>query len=175
MYSDFNYKFEFDFGDQQNLSVSQGITDWSLKADFTNYFSPKSKLEFGAIATHHTFNPGLVAPLRSTSIFSEFQYPERKALESAVYVDHEYKVNTRFKARYGMRMSIFNNLGSANEFRYTRDEFGAPTPVDTFTYRKNQMYNTYVGFEPRAALSYNITSEDAIKASYDRTYQYLHG
>jgi hypothetical protein len=173
IYSDFNYKFDFDFGDQQNLSVSQGITDWSLKADFTNYLSPKSKLEFGVISTHHTFNPGLVEPLRSTSIFSKFQYPERKALESAVYVDHEYKFTTRFKARYGLRMSMFNNLGSANEFRYARDEFGAPTALDTFTYRKNEFYNTYVGFEPRAALSYNITSEDAIKASYDRTYQYL--
>jgi hypothetical protein len=173
IFSDFNYKFSFDFNDQQNLSVTQGITDWSLKADLANYRSPTSKLEFGIISTHHTFNPGKVEPLRSTAIFKAFQYPERKALESALYGDHEYKFNTRFKARYGLRISAFNNLGSANEFQYARDEFGAPTATDTFTYRKNELYNTYLGIEPRMALSYNINADVSLKASYDRTFQYV--
>lgn len=173
VFSDFKYQFEFDFNDQQNLRVTQGITDWSLKADLANYFSPSSKLEFGAITTLHTFNPGLVEPLRSTAIFTRFQYPERKALESAIYADHEYKFTSRFKARYGLRVSAFSNLGSANEFRYTRNEQYVPTPVDTLTFKKNSIYNTYWGFEPRIALSYNLTSNDAIKASYDRTYQYI--
>ncbi len=173
IFSDFRYQFSFDFSDQQNLRVTQGITDWSLKADLISYLSPSSRLEFGMISTHHTFNPGKIEPLRSSAIFSAFQYPERKALEHGIYADHEYKFNPRLKARYGLRASIFNNLGSANEFSYTRDEKMVPTVTDTFVYKKNSIYNTYAGLEPRIALSYNLTADIAIKASYDRTYQYV--
>ncbi len=173
IFSDFRYQFSFDISDEQNLSVTQGITDWSLKADMANYYSPKSKVEFGASIIHHTFNPGLIEPLKPTSIFKKFQYSERRAIESAAYVDHEYKVHTRLKLRYGLRLSSFNNLGSAPEYKYTRDEKGRPTPIDTITYKKNEWYNTYGGLEPRMALSYSISKEVSLKASYDRTYQYV--
>jgi hypothetical protein len=35
------------------------------------------------------------------------------------------------------------------------------------------VYNTYGGLEPRASVSYNIASTTALKASYNRTYQYI--
>lgn len=177
IYSDFNYGTEFQFAENANFGSRQGIQDWSLKADLTYYFTPKSKLYFGGQSIYHTFNPGTTSALndatREATQFNELQLPFRDALENAIYVDHDWKLNERFNMRYGLRLSTFSNIGATEEYLYGRDELGVPTPTDTFTYGAGEFYNTYMGLEPRLALSYNVAKEAAVKLSYNRTYQYI--
>ncbi len=175
IYSDFDYYFKFNISESNNLEFSQGITDISYKSDFAWFYNPNHKINFGAILTHHTFKPGEIRPLGDKSILKDpIILDNRKALEWALYAEHEYKINTRLKLRYGTRYSIFNNLGSAKEYKFDYDSIGsAPKVVDTLTFKKNSIFNTYSGFEPRVSFSYNLSKTNAIKASYSRTLQYL--
>lgn len=177
IYSDFDYGVKISFAENANFGSEIGFKDWNLKADYTYYYSPKSRFGFGGQFIHHDFQPGKFSALNDATRDlignAEIKLETKRALESALYAEHEYKLDSRFNIRYGLRMSVFNNIGKATEYAYDRDEFGKPIPTDTFTYKKNEIYNTYVGLEPRLAVSFNLSSSTAIKASYNRTYQYI--
>ncbi len=176
VYSDFNYGFEVKFAKNAEFGLDQSIKDVYLKSDWTNFISQNSKLNFGTQLIHHKFNPGLFKPLNeeSEAFFQELQLEERRAFESGWYIDHEYKFNERLNVRYGLRVSTFSNIGGT-EFAYTKDENNKPIVdlTDTSVYGQNEFYNTYAGLEPRASVSYNLSTTMAIKASYNRTFQYI--
>ncbi len=175
IYSNFDYYFKVNISDATSIDFTQGIKDRSYKSDFAWFYNPNNKFNFGGVITYHLFNPGEVRPIGDKSIITQpIILDKRKALESALYVEHEHKFNARFKVRYGVRYSIFNNLGSSKEYQFAFDSIGAaPQIVETLTYKKNKIYNTYTGLEPRGSASYNLSKNDAVKASYNRTYQYL--
>jgi len=174
VYSNFNYGVDIKFAENASFGLDQYIKDVDLKSDWTNYISQKSKLNFGAQAIYHRFNPGLFAANNDESrlIFNDVQIEKRKALESGWYVDHEYKQSSRFNFRYGIRLSTFSNI-SGSEYNYFKD--ANYKPIDTLTVKDSfsGIYNTYAGLEPRASISYNLTNSLAIKGSYNRTFQYI--
>jgi hypothetical protein len=175
IYSDFDYLFKFNISESNNIEFKQGIRDWTYKSDFAWFYNPKNKFNFGGSIIYHNFNPGEIRPVGSQSIIQEpIILDRRKALENAFYGEHEHKVNPRLKFKYGLRYSFFNNLGSSKEYLFAYDSAGSePITTDTLTYKKNAIYNTYGGFEPRVSASYNLEKNTAIKFSYDRTFQYI--
>jgi outer membrane receptor protein involved in Fe transport len=46
--------------------------------------------------------------------------------------------------------------------------------VGLATYKKGDIFNTYNGLEPRLSIKYELDENSSIKASYNRTFQYLH-
>lgn len=177
VFSDFNYGVDIRFAENADFGLDQAINDIYLKSDWTNFISTKSKLNYGAQVTYHRFNPGLFSANNdaSSEIFEDVQIEKRKALETGWYIDHEYKHSTRLNMRYGLRLSTFSNMGGT-EFNYRKDP-ETQAPIDsllaTTVFAENEIYNTYIGLEPRASISYNLTSNMAIKGSYNRTFQYI--
>ncbi|MBT8328049.1 MAG: TonB-dependent receptor [Bacteroidia bacterium] len=177
VYSDFNYGFDVKFAENANFGLDQAINDVYIKSDWTYFKNQNSKLNFGAQAIYHRFNPGLFAANNeeSEAVFSEIQLEKKKAFETGWYVDHEYKFNKRLNVRYGLRLSSFSNIGGS-EYTYSKNpETYEPiqelTTKDSFA--SGEIYNTYAGLEPRAAISYNLTTSMAVKGSYNRTFQYI--
>ena len=177
VFSDFNYGVDIRFAENADFGLDQAINDIYLKSDWTNFISTKSKLNYGTQVTYHRFNPGLFSANNdaSSEIFEDVQIEKRKALEIGWYIDHEYKHSTRLNMRYGLRLSTFSNMGGT-EFNYRKDP-ETQAPIDsllaTTVFAENEIYNTYIGLEPRASISYNLTSNMAIKGSYNRTFQYI--
>jgi hypothetical protein len=177
VYSDFNYGVDINISENASFGLDQAINDIYIKSDWTNFISQKSKLNFGGQVIYHRFNPGLFAANNEESalIFQETQIEKRKAIETGWYVDHEYKHSTRLNFRYGLRLSTFSNMGGS-EYTYTKnpetnEPISALTVKDSFA--SGEIYNTYVGLEPRASISYNLTTTMALKGSYNRTFQYV--
>ncbi|MGB0849806.1 MAG: TonB-dependent receptor [Bacteroidia bacterium] len=128
-----------------SLRYGSGIEDFSLKQDFDWYANNKHKVKFGGVITHHTFTPD--ALVLKDQIFGEDLNRETKykSIESGLYIEDELKINRRLKSLYGVRLSTFTSGDK-----------------------------TYVNPEPRAAFSYNIKSDLALKASYATMNQYIH-
>lgn len=177
VYSDFNYGFDIKFAENASFGLDQAINDIYIKSDWTHYASQKSILNYGGQVTYHRFNPGLFAANNedSRAIFEDTQLEKKKALENGFYIDHDYKYNKRLNMRYGLRLSSFSNIGGT-EYRYIKDpETNEPIPSLTVadSFSSGEIYNTYVGLEPRASVSYNLASSLALKGSYNRTFQYI--
>ncbi len=173
IYTDFDYNFSIN-ADESGFKVLSGIKDYSVKGDFTYFLSTNSQVHLGLIGIYHVYKPGQVIP--STSSFvNRLAMPDRFAVESAVYAEHEYKPLEEVTLRYGLRYTIFNNIGKGRIFLYDREEpIGENYRIlDTVEYSSGKIYNTYNGLEPRFSLSYQLNPKHSFKGSYMRTFQFV--
>ena len=169
IHSLYDYKLGTPADEPNSFEWNSDLKDISAKADFSYYASPTSTLKFGLSSTYHIFNPGIAKGIGEETLFTEFKVPENFALEHGVYFQGEEKLGDRLAIKYGLRLSVFQNIGSATVYDYNAD-FQA---VDSMVYENGEIFNTYSGLEPRLGINYTINDKNSIKASYNRTRQYI--
>ena len=182
IYSRYNYQIDFNIAKNLNFQRKNYIDDISIKQDYTWYINPKSTMKFGFWNTFHVFLPGRIEPITSESLISAAQLPKKRALSQAYYASHSYRFNNRFEIEYGLRLSIFSNIGEGREFVYENGQKNffkdgsvrQGTIIDTLFYGSGEIYNTYINPAPRLNMVYKLNSSSSIKASYNRMFQYLH-
>ena len=167
--SNFSYSLGIPEGNEQPFSWKSKITDYNLKGDFNWFANSNNSLTFGFSSIYHDFFPGTLQGLGDEPTFGTYSIPDEYALESAVYISNEQKIGQRFTLKYGLRISMFNNIGPGTVFDYDAEGM----PVDSTVYSSGDFYNTYVGFEPRIGMVFQLTETSSVKASYSRNYQYI--
>ncbi len=169
MYND--YKFDF-FGKQDNFDfrLSSGIKDWNAKADFDFFASTAHKVKFGGQYTYHTFFPSVASGNQDSTVFNPANTQKKFANEYGIYIQDDWDVNSRIKINYGLRYSIFQQVGPYTE--YATDANG--NKLDSTIYRAGQGIKTYGGLEPRFTIRYSFNDNSSIKASVTRNLQYIH-
>jgi hypothetical protein len=173
--SSYNYKLEAETEESQGFLWKSDMSDQTVKGDFTYYLNPKNTIRFGSGITWHALFPGKVEPNNPKSVINEQKLPVSNSLEHYYYFANEQKISTRFTIDYGIRFSMFHNVGSATVFTYGANRYGNnPDTKDSVDYGSGVIYNTYSGWEPRFSMKYSINENSSVKASYNRTYQYLH-
>ena len=86
-----------------------------------------------------------------------------------IYLGNEQKLGTQFILKYGVRLSIFNNVGPGTIFNYDADG----NPLDSTFYESGDFFNTYVALEPRLGIVFLLNETSSIKASYSKNVQYI--
>jgi len=167
------YYSEYDYG----LGIIDGISDidWkanleeiSGKADFTYYATPKHTMQFGAQSIRHDLRPGNITFLENDELLFDYNIDKARSIENAIYVEDELEINDQLKINIGLRGSSLHNVGP--QTHVNMDENFVTT--DTSKYDKG-IYNSYFNFEPRLALKFSLSKKHSIKASYNRTAQYI--
>lgn len=172
-YSTLDFNLGFELNEAQSLDISNGLSDLGLKQIFTRDLNKKNTLTYGFDASLKTFRPGEVIPGGDSSIFQEFIIPNTYSVDGALYISNKQKLSTRLSVDYGLRYSLFSQVGAADVVNYN----GIPdksTQTDTSTYSRGEFIKPYSGLEPRASARYTLNEVSSIKASYNRMYQYLH-
>ncbi len=170
IYSDFNYGFEFGFGNNDRFEYRSGIRDFSFKTDFSWFLNPKNQLRFGINSTLHDFNPGRFSPLNDSSFFNEYKIEHDYALESGVYIGNLQKISDRLSMEYGLRWSSFERIGPGDDYVF---DSSMENTLDTISYAAGELIQHYDGAEPRLAATFLIDENSSIKAAYTRSRQYL--
>jgi len=176
LFSNFSFiraNYDYELGTQaerpDGFEWKSNLEDHSVKADFTYYLSPGNIIKFGAATTYHHFLPGSARGTGSESLFSEFILPDNFALEHGIYAMSENKIGKNLSIKYGLRTSIFQNVGKATVYNF--DE--AYSSIDSTVYESMDFYNSFSGLEPRLGITYMLGEFTSIKASYARTRQYI--
>ncbi len=167
--SNFGYNLGIPEGNQQAFRWQSSMRDYSLKADFSWFANPNNNVSFGFSSTYHDFFPGTLEGLGSETPFGKYSIPNAYSLESAVYVSNEQKIGPLFTLKYGLRFSVFNNVGPGTIYDYDEDGM----PVDSTVYGDGTFFNTYTGIEPRLGMVFKLSETSSVKASYARNYQYI--
>ena len=94
----------------------------------------------------------------------------RKAIEWAGYISGEQRVDSRLRLYYGLRLALFSNIGPGEFYEFN----AAGELIETFNASKGNFFKTQGGMEPRLAVNYLLSGQGAVKASYNRIYQFLH-
>ncbi|SEJ68553.1 Outer membrane receptor proteins, mostly Fe transport [Dyadobacter sp. SG02] len=174
--------YDYNLGQNQNKPDAKDKFDWkskiistSIKPDFTFYITPNNQLTFGGQYIYYDTRPGK-ATFVSEGDMQDISLEPRYADESALYIGNELKFGDRISLQYGARYSYFRSLGPATEYEYADKGKGvSKDPIFPGTeYKRGDVIKSYGNLEPRAALNIGITSNASIKASYNRTSQYLH-
>lgn len=174
VYSNFDYGFDIDDGGTQNFQWRAGLKNVSGKLDFDYFMNPENTLSFGVENIYHTFTPADIQPINNKSIFVGIKLDEAHALETNFYIGNEQKVSDKLSVQYGLRYSIFQNIGSGKEYEYAEGEPKSDeTITDTLSYSGFAGRNLYHGLEPRLGVKYTVSPTSSIKGSYNRTRQYV--
>ncbi|MCB0402388.1 MAG: carboxypeptidase-like regulatory domain-containing protein [Flavobacteriales bacterium] len=171
IYSNFDYNLGVPEGTEAFEWTSR-IIDKSVKADFTYYANPKNTLRFGVNSIHHTFKPGKVKSL-DQSIFNDFILPDKYALEHAAYISNEQDLSKRLRVHYGLRASLFQNVGVDTSYVFDTSNPDVYQVQDTVT-NSGGIFNSYFNLEPRLSIRYMLNENASLKATYNRMTQYLH-
>jgi len=167
--SRFNYNIGIPEGNLQAFDWKSSLNDYDLKANFTWFVNPDNTITFGFSSIYHDFFPGEIQGLGEESTFGKYEIQSNYALESAVYVSNEQKIGSLLTLKYGLRVSMFNNIGPQTVFKFD----SAGSVIDSTVYSSRSIFHTYYGLEPRLGINFKLSEVSSIKASYSRNYQYI--
>ncbi len=171
-YSQYQYLLGIDFG-VQAFDFKTGITENSVKQIYQYVPSPRHSVVFGWSVTQRTYNPGEFTPSSSSSIFTPTIIPKNHSLEGALFASNKQKLTENLSLDYGLRLNMFNLMGTGTIYSYGGDPVNSPA-TDTTYYKKGQVIKTFWGLEPRIAARYMLNEQSSVKVGFNRNYQYIH-
>lgn len=173
-YSGYKYSVSSEKNPLTAYQLDFAINQSQLKADFNFYPTNQHAVDFGISATHYNLSPGNFQPKGNESLIVPDVVANEKGLESAVYIGDRFDINPKLSISGGLRYSLYTYLGPHSVYQYVP---GLPKAVnniaDTLTYANNQPIKTYHGPEYRFSLRYSLSSSASVKASFNRTRQYI--
>ncbi len=173
LFSDFDYSFDIK-EDVISFDWKSNLREYSGKLDFTYFLNPNHQVDFGYKAGLFEFSPASIRPIGSESVLEPFSIPKQYALEHGIFLSSQSKFSERLSMEYGIRYSMFQNFGPATVLSYSNpDNRSANEVTGSTTYDKREVYKTHGGFEPRIGARFLVNNTSSVKASYNRTRQYL--
>lgn len=170
IYSRFNYELGIPEGQANAFNWNSQMKDYSLKSDFTWYASANNTLKFGFQSTFHNFSPGTAEGIGNETAFNKIEVAKSFAIESGLYVSNEQKIGSRLTLKYGLRLSLFNNIGKGTVYEFD-DNYHK---IDSVVYPSGEVFQSFMNLEPRFSLAYKLDEFSSVKAAYTRNAQYVH-
>ncbi|MEM9836125.1 MAG: TonB-dependent receptor [Bacteroidota bacterium] len=171
-----NYDYEIAFGDDDDtFDWNARIINLSGKQEFSYFLNPNNVWRFGGQLIDYEFQPAN-AVSNNVGETVDFSLEKQFALEGSIFLENELTIAERLKINYGLRWSIFSYLGGRDIYNYGEAESpGQERPfVGTTFFDRGEVVESWNNFEPRLALQYQLTPTSSLKASYNRTAQYIH-
>ncbi|MDD4755261.1 MAG: TonB-dependent receptor [Prolixibacteraceae bacterium] len=165
-----NYSYNIDLRRNLDVDIRSQIQDINVKQDFSFYMNSQNNIRFGANVIFHIILPGKITVNEMTSYVLPEDIAKRRAVEWVAYISNNHNLSDRLKLSYGLRYSLFSNIGPGEFYEF--DELGEL--VNTTEVDRREFYKTQGGAEPRFAINYLFNRQNSLKASYNRMYQYLH-
>lgn len=145
----------YDYANTEKESPSMAAT---LSFDLNHYYL-KTLVGY-RLNEAHSFNagihgqfydicPGSYQPLNEDSYVIGRTLPDDQAVEGALWLEDEWKMNDAWKLMGGVRMNLFNA-------------------------RKEDMEHTYIDPELRLSASYQLNETNSFKAGFNTMHQYIH-
>ncbi|QNE39759.1 TonB-dependent receptor [Hymenobacter sp. NBH84] len=174
-YSRYHYDISTNGNPALNSNLSYNLLQIGGQADANYLLNDRHTLSAGLSSLLYQVEPGRLLPAGDESLVAPQVLGREKALESAIYAADKITLSPRLSVELGLRYSLYNALGPRSVYRYqegvSRNE---ATITDTVAYAANKVLATYHGPEYRASARYVLDENSSVKASYNRTRQYIH-
>jgi len=169
IYSKYDYYLGSSMNEASSFTWKSDMKDYCLKFNFNYYLNPSNSIQFGVQSTFHMFDPGKAKGEGEQSMLNVIEIPNNYAIENGIYAMNEQLINSKLTINYGIRLSIFQNVGKATIYQYDENY----NTIGFTEYGSGNLFNTYAKLEPRLRLTYAFNQSNSIKGSYSRTFQYV--
>ena len=100
---------------------------------------------------------------------------KNNGIEFSIFANDDYQISKNVSVSFGLRYSHYAHVGSDTVFNYLPNLPKSTSSMrDTSYYKNLQSIKRFGGLEPRISVRFAITSNQSIKASYNRMRQYIH-
>ncbi len=172
--SDYDYELAFGENDRDKFEWTSNITTYDIKPELTYFINTKNELTFGGEALLYRFAPADALGFSDGEIV-EFNLPHKRAAEYGLYVGNQQTVSEKLTLQYGARLSGFTYLGPGSFYTFNDTIPGLRrSAVDVQRADKWEPIESYWNLEPRFSAKYQLTPTSSVKASFNRTAQYIH-
>ena len=174
LFSDYDYELAFGEDELDKFDWNSRIRTFNFKPEFTYFINPDNELSFGGEFINYDFEPANAIGV-SNGEASDVSVQKKNGLEWAVYISNDQKLGSNLRAQYGLRYSQFMLVGPGSYYEFDNPQPGLRrSVVNTFTADDGELIKRYGNIEPRISLRYQLTPASSLKASYNRTVQYIH-
>lgn len=172
--SRFDYSLQID-DPVQGFKWTSNIEEVSFKNDLSYFLNTNTELTFGYHITGRRFMPAKLEPQGENSIFEGMTFEKMYALDHALYISAQQRINEKITVDYGVRLSIFQNVGPGDVYIYEDpQDHDQVNRIDTLSFGKWENIKTFVNLEPRFGLRYQLAENQSLKLSYNRMVQNTH-
>lgn len=173
-FSDYNYELAFGEDALDSFKWNSKIQNFDFKPEFSWFINPQNELSFGGEISHLKFEPANAVGV-SNGETANISLDDKFAWETAAYVSNDQKIGNSIELQYGIRFSHFSLMGPGTAYTYGDTIPGAPRPVESVKeYSSGESIASYWNLEPRFSMKYQLNPTNSIKASYNKTSQYIH-
>ncbi|MDP4270802.1 MAG: TonB-dependent receptor [Bacteroidota bacterium] len=175
IYSNYQYNITSDEVPEISFRLKYNIEYKSVKANV--FYIPNTKHSFnsGAEAIRYDMTPGNFTPLSPLSDIKELCLPKERGVETGLFLNDEYTVNSKFTVSAGVRYALFFVLGPYKKYDYNPAvPRSVDSRMDSTLYSSNQIVKTYGGPEVRLSARYSLGANNSLKLSYSRMHQFIH-
>ena len=172
-----NYAFNINYNStaNTNFDLKYNIDEISTKLKMKYVHSKNHTFDYGISSKLYTVSPGSINPSDEASIVNPLTIDTERGLESAVFVSDVYDVNSKLSLNLGLRYAVYLGLGESTQRFYEENSpKTAATLIATEQYANNEVYQTYNGLEYRLSGRYFLDPELSLKASLNKSFQFIH-
>ncbi|WBX72821.1 TonB-dependent receptor [Tenacibaculum pacificus] len=173
-----SYKFNLDYNSKdisKNFNLNYSIREVNAKLKFKYALSKKHNIKYGVSSKLYNISPGVLQFKDDNSLIENRQIDKEKGLENALFLSNKFIVNKKLSLDIGLRYSQFLTLGKATQNFYTANSIiDESSLMVTKKYKENEVIQNYNGLEYRLSARYLLGDNLSLKASYNKTFQYIH-
>lgn len=152
------------------LPWQSGITDVSLRYDFSLYSNPDLTWRFGFSQNIYDFNPGNFTGVSDDITPFVPRVYAGKASETVLYLSREKRINDRWALRTGLRLPLWANQGPSRVFLFDENR----QVTDTLIFQDGETISGYLIPELRLSARYRLDPYSSIRFSWGNYQQNIH-
>ncbi len=175
IYSKYDYSLGVPGNSADQFDWNSRIEDFNFKQDFSWFLNTNNKIDFGLNIIKHHFEPGNIETNES-SFFEPLKLTNYNAISSAAYISNEQKFGSLLTIKYGLRLSVFQQIGIGKVREYENPETPKSDEIVSETSYKtgDKIGSPFINFEPRISAKFSTGETSSVKTSYNRMAQNLH-
>jgi hypothetical protein len=175
IYSKYDYSLGVPSNSADQFDWNSRIEDFNFKQDFSWFLNTNNKIDFGLNIIKHHFEPGNIETDES-SFFEPLKLTNYNAISSAAYISNEQKFGSLLTIKYGLRLSVFQQIGIGKVREYENPETPKSDEIVSETSYKSgdKIGSPFINFEPRISAKLTVSETSSVKTSYNRMAQNLH-
>jgi hypothetical protein len=172
--SNFDYKLEIK-DPIEGFEWTSNLQELNIKNDLSYSLNQNNELAFGYHLAGRRFAPGKIGPTGEGGFLAKFEMPHKYAIDHGIYLSNQQKVSEVVQLEYGVRLSIFQNVGKEDVILYQDPKDNIKKErIDTVHYDSWETIKSYVNLEPRIGARFQVGPTQSLKVSYNRMVQNTH-
>lgn len=171
-YSKYRYAVGFDDADT-GFEWDNILSETGLRAHWTYISNETTQIHWGIHSQLYHFSPISLRPSEGSNI-QPIGTNLRNGVQNNFFLSASKELIPNIAVEAGLRWGFYNQVGRGVDYIY---EGGNPSPnvsvLDSIPFGSFENMKFYQGLEPRFSIRYLIQENIAIKAAYNRNFQYV--